>query len=68
MKTVGFISTAISSAISLTGAGLFVLSTLAGEYSLVERLGGAGWVLLLLWIILMPVITPLVKRKLDGSS
>ncbi len=63
MKSVGFISTVISAGISVTVAGLFLVATLAGEYTLVERIGGVGWVLLLSMIILMPIISPLVKRK-----
>ena len=63
MKSVGFISVVISAAISVTAAGLFLVGTLAGEYTLVERIGGAGWVLLLSMIILMPVVTPIVKRR-----
>jgi hypothetical protein len=65
VKSVGFIGTIISAGISVTAAGLFLVATLAGEYTLVERIGGAGWVLLLSMIILVPIITPLVKRKLD---
>ena len=68
MKSTGFISMVISGAISVVAAGLFLLATLAGEYTLVERIGGVGWVLLLSMIILLPVITPLVKRKLGGGS
>lgn len=68
MKSVGFISTVISAGISVTVAGLFLVATLAGEYTLVERIGGVGWVLLLSMIILMPIISPLVKRKRGGGS
>ena len=63
MKSVGFISTVICIGISVTSAGLFFVGTLAGEYTLVERLGGVGWVLLLSMIILLPIVTPLVKRR-----
>ncbi|MBI3040508.1 MAG: hypothetical protein HYY80_02455 [Chloroflexi bacterium] len=48
---------------SLAASGLFLVATLAGEYTLVERIGGAGWVFLLSMIILMPIITPLVKKR-----
>ncbi len=63
MKSVGFTSAAIYTGISLAASGLFLVATLAGEYTLVERIGGAGWVFLLSMIILMPIITPLVKKK-----
>ena len=63
MKSTGFISAVIYTSISLAAAGLFLVATLAGEYTLVGRIGGAGWVFLLSMIILMPIITPLVKKK-----
>lgn len=68
MRSVGFISTVICVGISVTIAGLFLVATLAGEYTLVERIGGTGWVLLLSMIILMPIVTPLVKRRVGGGS
>jgi len=63
MKNVGTISALIYTGISTLAAGLFLLGTLAGEYTLVERIGGTAWVFLLSMIILMPVVTPMVKRK-----
>ncbi len=63
MKSVGFISAVIYTSISLTAAGLFLVATLAGKYTLVERIGGTGWVFLLSMIILMPIITPMVKKR-----
>ena len=63
MKSIGFTSAVIYTGISLVAAGLFLVGTLAGEYTLVERIGGVGWVFLLSMIILMPIITPMVKRK-----
>ncbi len=67
MKDKGFISTVICAAISMIVGGLFLVGTLGGEYTLAERIGGLGWVLLLSMIILMPVVTPLVKRKFGRS-
>ena len=50
-------------------AGFFLVGTLAGEYTPVERIGGVVWVFLLSMIILMPIITPLIKRRLgEGPS
>lgn len=63
MKSVGLISAVIYTGISLAAASLFLVATLAGEYTLGERIGGMGWVFLLSMIILMPVVIPLVKRK-----
>ncbi len=63
MKSVGFISAVIYTGISLAAAGLFLIATLAGEYTLVERIGGMSWVFLLSMIILMPIITPIIKKK-----
>lgn len=62
---IGFISAAIYTGISLIAAGIFLGATLAGEYTWVARIGGAIWVFLLSMIILMPIVTPLVKRKLS---
>ena len=66
MKSVSFISAVIYTGISVLAAGLFLVATLAGEYTLVERIGGAGWVFLLSMIILMPIITPLVKKRVGA--
>ncbi len=68
MKSVGFISAVIYTGISLAAAGLFLVGTLAGEYTLVERIGGLGWVFLLSMIILMPIITPLVKKRFETDQ
>ena len=67
MKNVSTLSALIYTGISLAAAGLFLIATLPGTYTLVERLGGAGWVFFLSMIILMPVVTPLVKKKLGRS-
>ncbi|OGO22661.1 MAG: hypothetical protein A2Z28_00050 [Chloroflexi bacterium RBG_16_51_9] len=66
MKNIGTVGALIYTVISVLGAGLFLLGTLAGEYTLVERIGGTGWVFLLSMIILMPIVTPLVKRKVKA--
>ena len=63
MRNISTISATISMGISVLAAGLFLLGTLAGEYTPVERIGGMGWVFLLSMIILMPVVTPLVKKR-----
>lgn len=64
ISSVGFVSAVIYTAISLVVAGLFLAFTLAGEYTWVARLGGAAWVFLLSMIVSMPVITPMVKKRL----
>ena len=68
MKNIGTISGLIYTGISVLIAGLFLLGTLAGEYMLVERIGGTAWVFLLSMIILMPIITPLVKKRIKAYS
>ena len=68
MKSVGFISAVIYTGISLAAAGLFLVATLTGKHTTVERFGGVGWVFFLSMIILMPIITPLVKRKFGGGD
>jgi hypothetical protein len=61
----GIAAAIIYTGIALVGAGSFLAATtLSGDYDWVARLGGAGWVFLLSMIILMPTITPWVKRRL----
>jgi hypothetical protein len=59
------VSAAIYTTISLAAAAaFFVATTVTGDYTWVARIGGAGWVLLLSFIISMPTVTPWVKRRL----
>lgn len=67
MKNVNTMSAVIYLGISLIAAGLFLLATAPGGYTVVERFGGAGWVFFLSTIILMPVIIPMVKKRMGGS-
>jgi hypothetical protein len=71
MKTLkpGIVAAIIYTSIALLGAGSFLAATtLSGDYDWVARLGGAGWVFLLSMIILMPTITPWVKRRLGRAE
>ncbi len=68
MKSVGFVSAVIYTSISLVAGGLFLLATLPGQYTLVERIGGTAWVFILSMIILMPLVTPLVKKRLGVTG
>ncbi len=62
----GRISAAIYTGISLLAALAFLLVTLlTGDYTWVARLGGASWVFLLCMIILMPTVTPWVRKRLE---
>jgi hypothetical protein len=63
MKNTGLISAIIYTGISLLISGLFVIATLPGQYTSVDRIGGAVWVFILSMIILMPLIIPAVNRK-----
>lgn len=63
--SVGFLSALIYTGMSVVVSGLFLAVTLVGNYEWVARIGGAGWVFLLSMIILMPLITPLVKRRYE---
>ena len=65
MKNTNLISAILYTGISLVAAGLFIVATLGGKYTTVERFGGAAWVFLLSMIILMPIIIPLVRRKMQ---
>jgi len=63
--TPGKISAVLYTPIALTAAGLFLAATtLRGDYDWVARLGGAGWVFMLSMIILMPTVTPWIKKRL----
>ena len=63
------VAAVIYSGIALLVAGSFLAATtLSGDYDWVARLGGAGWVFLLSMIILMPTITPWVKRRLGRAE
>ena len=62
-----YVSAAIATAISAAGSGAFLIATLLGDYSWVARFGGAGWVFLLSMIILMPTVTPWVKRRMGAA-
>ena len=58
-------SAAIYGGISLTASLLFLIAaTLAGKYTDVARFGGAGWVLLLSFIVTMPLVTAAVKKRM----
>lgn len=63
---VGLVSALIYTSVSLIASALFLAATMLGDYTWVARIGGAAWVFLLSMIILMPVVTPLVKRKVKA--
>lgn len=63
MKNTSLLSAVIYTSTSVVVVALFLLGTLGGEYTLVERLGGAGWVFLLSMIVLMPVVIPRIKKR-----
>jgi hypothetical protein len=66
-ENAGRLSAAIYSAVSATAAGIFfAITALTGEYSWVARIGGSGWIFLLSMIILMPTVTPWVRKRLEG--
>jgi hypothetical protein len=68
MKSIGLLSALIYTGISVLAAGLFLAATLPGHYTAVERIGGTTWVFILSMIILMPIVTPLVKKKLGSGG
>lgn len=61
------------SALAYTGVALlaagafFSVTVFTGDYTWAARLGGTGWVFLLSMIILMPTVTPWIKRRLEPS-
>ncbi len=63
----GRLSAAIYTGVSLLAAlAFFLVTLLTGDYSWVARLGGAGWVFGLSMIILMPTVTPWLRKRLGG--
>lgn len=68
-KRATYVSALIYTAVALLGAVAFLaVTTLRGDYDWVARLGGTGWVFLLSMIILMPTVTPWVKRRVRGRQ
>lgn len=68
-RRAAYVSALIYTAVSLLGVVAFLAATtLRGDYDWVARLGGAGWVFLLSMVILMPTVTPLVKKRLGGRQ
>lgn len=65
VRSAGVISALIYTGISLAVSGAFLAVTLVGNYSWVARIGGAAWVFLLSMIVFMPVVTPVVKRRVN---
>jgi len=59
------VSAILYTSISLLAAAAFLAVTIGtGDYTWVARLGGAAWVSLLSMIILMPTVTPWLRRRL----
>ena len=64
---VGLISAVVYTAVSALAAGAFFAATvLTGDHSWVARIGGSAWVFGLSMIILMPTVTPWLRRRLAG--
>ena len=64
---VGLVSGLIYTGVSTLAAGTFLAVTVfTGDYGWVARLGGSAWVFLLSMIILMPTVTPWMKRRLKA--
>jgi hypothetical protein len=66
-QRVGLVSGLIYTGVSTLAAGTFLAVTVfTGDYGWVARLGGSAWVFLLSMIILMPTVTPWMKRRLKA--
>ena len=62
----GRLSAAIYATLSALAAGIFfAVTTLTGDYSWVARVGGSVWLFMLSMIILMPTVTPWVRKRLE---
>jgi hypothetical protein len=63
----GRLSAAIYTTVSALAVGIFfAITVLTGDYSWVARIGGSVWLFLLSMIILMPTVTPWVRKRLEG--
>lgn len=63
--TAGRLSAVLYTAASLAAAAAFFLVTLlTGDYTWVARAGGSAWVFGLSMIILMPTVTPWLRKRL----
>jgi hypothetical protein len=63
----GRLSVAIYTTVATLAAGIFfAITVLTGDYSWVARVGGSAWVFLLSMIILMPTVTPWLRKRLGG--
>lgn len=63
----GWLSAAIYTTLSALAAGIFfAVTVLTGDYSWVARVGGSVWLFLLSMIILMPTVTPWLRKRLEG--
>ncbi len=63
----GRLGVAIYVTVSALAAGtFFAITMLTGDYSWVARVGGSAWVFLLSMIILMPTVTPWLRKRLGG--
>ncbi|MFQ6019506.1 MAG: hypothetical protein ACE5KW_01995 [Dehalococcoidia bacterium] len=61
----GRLSAVIYTSVSLLAAGIFLAVTLTtGDYTWLARIGGAAWLFFLSMIILMPTITPWLRKQL----
>ena len=63
MNNIAVKSAFIYTGLSLAAAAVFILATLPGKYTAVERFGGSAWVFILSMIILMPIVIPRVKKR-----
>jgi hypothetical protein len=64
-EAAGKLSAVIYTSVSLLAAAIFLAVTLTtGDYTWVARIGGAAWVFLLSMIILMPTLTPWLRKRL----
>ena len=63
----GRLSAAIYTTVSvLAASAFFAITVVTGDYSWVARVGGSTWVFLLSMIILMPTVTPWLRKRLEG--
>jgi len=65
MKKFNVVSAIIYLGTAVIFSGIFLLGTIGSYFTAVDRIGGAIWVFILSTIILMPVVIPAVKKRMN---
>jgi hypothetical protein len=65
MKKTNMISAVIYLGAAVLLSGIFLLGTFGGNFTALDRIGGAIWVFILSTIIFMPIVITAVKKRMN---